>query len=183
MTRLLLTSFVLVLVFAGASLWSPQDVLACSCEPPVDAETEYKRVDYVFSGEVTQITGPDSDNYLEINIDVSTSWKGVDHQAIGVGTPAYGDACGYNFSEGGEYLIYASENDARVGPEIITGVCSRTAPLYVADEDLLVLGTGTDTEALEEGTHQDGLDLWVLFGSIALFLAIVIAITLLRRLR
>ncbi len=135
----------------------------------------------MFSGEVTQISGPDSDDYLEVRIDVTTSWKGVDHQAMRVGTSAYGDACGYSFSEGGEYLIYASDNDARIGPDVITGVCSRTAPLAGADDDLQVLGTGTDAEALEEGTQQDGLDLWVLFGSIALFLVIVVVITLLRR--
>jgi hypothetical protein len=43
----------------------------------------------------------------------------------------------------------------------------------------LMLATNTN----DSSQSGEGMDIWVLFGSIALFLAIVVAITLLRRLR
>ena len=171
------------LAFAVVMLVTSQDAHACSCDPPVSTDQEYDRVDYVFAGEVAEIGDPDSDDYLDVLFEVSESWKGVDHRKITIGTPAYGDACGFDFNEGGEYLVYASDNDARYGPDIVTGICDRTNSLALVDEDLVVLGTGTTADDLEEGEQQDGLDLWVLFGSIALFLAIVVMITLLRRWR
>jgi hypothetical protein len=101
-----------------------------------------------------------------------------------LGTADQSDACGYSFQEGANYLVYARENTARYGPSIVTGICHRTEILSLANDDLQILGTGTDAEDLEPGEQQDdGLDLWLLFGSIALFLAIVVAITLLRRWR
>jgi hypothetical protein len=44
-----------------------------------------------------------------------------------------------------------------------------------------VLDVAVSTQTSDQA--GEGLDLWVLFGSIALFLAIVVAITLLRRWR
>jgi hypothetical protein len=115
---------------------------------------------------------------------VIEAWKGVEHQEISVGTPADSAACGYPFSEHQEYLVYASVNETRTGPDFITGICNRTNPLASANEDVLVLGTGTQADDLDPGEQTgEGLDLWVLFVSIALFLALVVAITLLRRWR
>jgi hypothetical protein len=180
----LIIGFVAIIIaLAGAGSASVQDAHACSCEPPLEPEEEYERVDYIFAGEVVQISDPDSDNYVDVHFEVSKSWKGVGHREISFGTAADGDACGFDFSEGSEYLVYASDNDAGYGPDIVTGICRLTGPLIPADDELMVLGTGTDAEELEEGEQGNGLDLWVLFGSIALFLAIVVAIQLLRRWR
>jgi hypothetical protein len=172
----------IVVAIIGLGSWNAPTTWACSCPPPLDPEEAIVDADYVFAGEVADIGNPDSDNYLNVSFRVSEAWKGVDHQEISIGTAADGDACGYSFSEGSTYLVYARDNQARYGPDLVTGICNRTDSLSLADDDLRVLGTGTESDDLEPGQQGgDGLDTWVLFGSIALFLAIVVAITLLRR--
>jgi hypothetical protein len=44
---------------------------------------------------------------------------------------------------------------------------------------LILVSAGVDD--LEPADQEEGLDLWVLFGSLALFLIIVVVITMLRR--
>jgi hypothetical protein len=182
-SSILLTLAVTLGIVGGLTGWSAPNASACSCPPPPEPEDAVENADYVFAGEVTEISRPDSDAMREIAFTVSRAWKGVEHQEITIGTPQEGSECGYPFEGGSDYLVYASQNTTRSGPDIITGICNRTEYLSLADNDLLVLGEGTDVDDLNPGESGDGLDLVVLFGGIALFAAIVVTITVLRRWR
>ncbi|MBA2362668.1 MAG: hypothetical protein H0V86_03965, partial [Chloroflexia bacterium] len=76
---------------------------------------------------------------------VERSWKGVDTERVGLSVQlgAVGGTCEYKFQQGQSYLVFASRlNDA---PEaaLRTNICTRTAPLAAAGEDLRLLGPAT----------------------------------------
>jgi LPXTG-motif cell wall-anchored protein len=72
--------------------------------------------------------------------------------------------CGYPFEEGETYLVYAHSD----GTPLTTSLYHRTQALERAEEDLDVLGTGSEVE--EETTTSDGDD----FNSAMLLLGAVI---------
>jgi hypothetical protein len=71
-----------------------------------------------------------------VSFRVSEVWKGPERETLEVNTPSQGPACGYRFSEGREYLVYAW------GKKLEVNSCGRTTPLSEARADLEVLGDG-----------------------------------------
>ena len=63
-------------------------------------------------------------------------WKGPERETLQVTTPRGGAACGYSFSEGREYLVYA------MGKKIKVDSCGETTLLSEASADLEVLDNG-----------------------------------------
>jgi hypothetical protein len=70
---------------------------------------------------------------------VDRAWKGVNKGTARVFTSSQSAACGYRFSKGHTYLVYASGNSRG---RLSTNICSRTKRLKDAREDLDQLGAG-----------------------------------------
>jgi hypothetical protein len=109
--------------------------LACSCPEPPPPRTELVQADAVFAGEVTSIRGDDL--RLQVVMDVADVWAGEIHERQLVMTEADSAMCGVPFAEGGSYLVYAREGSTGA---LGTNLCSRTALLADAAEDLAALG-------------------------------------------
>jgi len=110
---------------------------ACSCMPPGTPLAEMEKSDAVFSGEVIDVKTDDST--LTAKISVKESWKGMDSKEVTVNTAIDSAGCGVNFETGKEYIVYASLEEGKY----ITSLCSRTAELAYAQDDLKELGEGT----------------------------------------
>lgn len=129
-----------------SSIGACREAFGCSCvepQPPAEALEENKTV---FSGKVVII---DSNEFgKSVTFDVDRAWKGVTKDRVTVATPANSAACGYEFEEGKEYLIYSHDDDETLDVTI----CSRTQPLDEATADLIVLGEGYQpVQASDEG--------------------------------
>lgn len=118
----------------------PSRVGACSCGDLPSVADELSVSGLVFRGIVTSIDFDEDRSYLEIDFDVLTVWKGAIVKKAVVFTGHGGGDCGYHFMEGGEYLVYASEEAPWVG------ICGRTAPFAVGVSDLRELGPGTEID-------------------------------------
>ena len=96
----------------------------------------------MFAGEVVdtrELNGGQPDSEVVARIEVSEVWKGEVHEVVEVRTAADGAMCGVGFEVGREMLVYAGGgDDGAFG----THLCTRTAPLERAEEDLAALGQG-----------------------------------------
>src|SRR5687768_1159900 len=112
---------------------------ACQCagtQPPCEA---YWNASAVFVGTVTFSTttrikesGAESTRRL-VRFHVDRQLRGLEASEVEVVT-GFGDAdCGYGFRLGGQYLVYADQNDEKM---LSTSICSRTRPLSEASADL-----------------------------------------------
>jgi MYXO-CTERM domain-containing protein len=93
----------------------------------------------VFTGEVTDIAPNQATRFggLEITLRVKRVWKGDPEREIKVHTAGSSAACGYTFVRGETYLVYAVRDNA---DPMRVSLCSRTAPVANAKEDLRFLG-------------------------------------------
>ncbi len=129
----------IVVVFLGlASLAYAPEARACSCmqlTPSEGLTSSYA----VFTGEVIEIEKNTATRFggLEVTIRVKQMWKGDPSEELKVHTAGSSAACGYSFMEGETYLIYAIRDDA---DPLRVSLCSRTAPIEQAKEDLDFLG-------------------------------------------
>jgi len=129
----------IVLLFLGlASLTYAPKARACSCMKLTPSEGLTSSV-AVFTGEVTDIEKNQATRFggLEVTLRVQKVWKGDAAQEVKVHTAGSSAACGYSFAEGVTYLVYAVRDDA---DPLRVSLCSRTAPLNQAKEDLDFLG-------------------------------------------
>jgi hypothetical protein len=134
---------------------------ACSCVPPRSPSEEFTKSDAVFSGKVVRIYET-TRKELEIGervsqravvFSVNRTWKGVDETHVVVYTGFGGGDCGYPFEVGKEYLVYAYDDT-----DLVTGICSLTKPLSLAQSDIEAFGKGkppTQHVAAEE-LNEDG---------------------------
>ena len=83
---------------------------------------------------------------MQVTFAISKVWKGTDQPTIEVLTSASSASCGFEFVQGEEYLVYASESEGRLQ----TNLCSRTALLAMAGDDLAVLGAGSTPSSADE---------------------------------
>ena len=93
----------------------------------------------VFSGEVTAIDKNTATRFggLEVTLRVHQVWKGPAEKELKVHTAGSSAACGYAFVKGTTYLVYAVRDEA---DPLRVSLCSRTAPLDHAKDDLEYLG-------------------------------------------
>jgi hypothetical protein len=148
--RLLLIVSILTLLFA----FNTVPAWACSCAPPPPPGEARDGSAAVFAGQVTAIEAPgpvggliNSADPVKVTVQVSQVWKGSLNSTLVVTTARDSASCGYSFDLGGEYLVYAYDAEG----ELNTNLCSRTAPLQSAGEDLNVLGEGAAPPQLESG--------------------------------
>lgn len=187
--RVLIPGLLATLVLAGVlSLMSVPDAHACTCVPSPPPGEALEQAQEVFSGEVVEVT--EAPGGIAVRFNVSEAWKGVDEREIEVGTPRGGSAaCGFEFQEGNEYLVYTSERQSSDDPDSVTGLCYRTAALADAGEDLDALGEGTpaaelaavDSNGTDGGGESFGTSVWLMGGSATLVAFILMAVRLLRR--
>jgi hypothetical protein len=109
--------------------------LACSCLPPAPPLTALKEATAVFTGKVIQVKSTEN-LQLQVIFLVENVWKGTPRQRIAITTANNSAACGFAFSEGEKYLVYAYQNTNR----LTTNLCSRTKLFSNAGEDLEALG-------------------------------------------
>lgn len=182
---------IVFLVFCHSLFFNPQPVAACSCIKAGPPPVEFNKYTAVFSGTVTYITDKrnfgiimieeamrlagfhPSIYYMErfwgykVTFAVSKSWKFVEATSIQVDTGYGMGDCGYNFFVGNDYLVYASRAHGNPGGYLVTSICSRTAELSQAADDLSYLNT-LPTLKLKPASHG----IWGYMGGFA-FLALV----------
>ncbi len=146
MTRVVGVALVLAALWFLGSLAA---VHACKCVVPGSPTEELEKFDAVFAGKVVSVSHSFDSNvtpykpgdHTTVGIDVSTVWKGVVHERMYITTPPTGGSCGFAFSEGGQYIVYAFVS-ASTDSGYQVSICSRTALLRDAQADLEALGAG-----------------------------------------
>lgn len=133
-----------MIVGAAVLLLMPlaEEALACSCVqsgPPCQAAWT---ADVVLSGTVRsleRIEGSGADAVFErvrVTFDVEQGYINAPSGVVEVATGSGGGDCGYRFTVGKRYLVYAWK---RAPSGLTTGICSRTRPIEEAGEDLKYL--------------------------------------------
>lgn len=117
---------------------------ACSCMMSTPAE-HYERAEVVFSGTVTAVSEPDRNRIIGYTFDVDQEWKGDVGSSVLILSHQDSATCGFNFSEGGEYVVFAYTRDGTTSSsynnELWTGLCTGTASIRNATETLAYLKT------------------------------------------
>ena len=187
------------LVLIVGALWTlgnPGPVHACKCAQPGSPSEELEKFSAVFAGRVVSIQhsyDPDGvsvtpEDRSIVGIEVSAVWKGIVHEDMYITTPPTGGSCGFSFIEGEEYIIYAYDSPYADGG-YTSGICSRTAPLGQAQEDLDALGEGHSPQSgtsgpLPEQPQQPTLSrAWSIILTIAVIVAVggIVAFAAVRR--
>ena len=187
-TTRLLTGLLSVALLVGALLaLLPDCASACTCaaiggSPQQRAERALKESSAVFAGEVVDHKRGDTIwggvPSTTVSFRVSEVWKGPKRETLEVSTPSQGIACGYSFSEGPKYLVYADD-------KMIVDVCGETKPVSEASELVEALGNG-ETPGEGGGVLVDtsgGFPPLGLVGMIGLGVAAVSMVALLRLVR
>lgn len=114
---------------------SARGVFGCSCTPPGPACVELGKAGAVFAGTVTSSVlenGADGRS-TRYSFDVIEAFRGVHGPVVTTNSALM---CGYRFEVDRQYLVYATAG--KTGLQTY-GVCTRTAPLEAAEEDLAFL--------------------------------------------
>ena len=141
------------LVVSMVGLWfltSPASGHACSCGRLGTPQEALAEAELVFRGTVTSIGQGDeernvavqSDVAMQLDVavqfDVRTVWKGLELSTVTLSTPSNSAACGIAFEQGVEYVVYVYEGNR-------VGLCTRTARVEFAAEDLAAFASGVQT--------------------------------------
>lgn len=131
------------LSFVALLILTAERAAACTCDLPPFGKTVAQQVnearknaEAVFSGRVLKLVDDPNLSYVEATFQVEGAWKwdGAGEVVVRTGR---GGSCGFPFTAGESYLVYAYKN----GGEILwTNICQRTAKLSAAADDLKVLG-------------------------------------------
>lgn len=140
-----MTALPLLLSAALSAAPCPPAAARCSCVPPGPPREALAQAEAVFSGRVVSVgeeqSGGNPDQpYLEVRIVPQRRWKGAAADTVTVLTPPNSAVCGFAFETGREYLVYAEGGDG-----LRVFLCSRTAALADAGEDLAALGAPAAT--------------------------------------
>ncbi|KGR74207.1 hypothetical protein [Ureibacillus sinduriensis] len=151
---------------------------ACSCVEPGSAVEELVESDFVFLGEVININDPDrnaifksSTNLLEIKFVVLDIWKGVNESEVLLYTEWDSASCGFQFSMDTQYLVYGTSLDGKKS----VNLCSNTANLAQASDDLLELGEGKKPSGVMNLGAEDepSMDILISIFSVVVLLIII----------
>ena len=131
-----------ILQFIGSLLFlvaSASTSLACTCmHLRGDPAAGFAAASAVFAGKVIDITEGESSplapwlKTLAVKFRVEKSWKLVRKDVVTVFTVNTSSLCGFPFSVGERYLVYAHG----LGTALSTDICTRTRLLLDAQEDL-----------------------------------------------
>ena len=120
-------SFVFALLFIGTGgIASPTPAQACTCPSKAELEEALEKSSLVFVGSVKdKRVNPLKAEESEVRFTVTRKLKGFEEvptSTVLVYTPIDPEYCGYNFSPGMEYLVFATGTPAHFR----TDTCSRT---------------------------------------------------------
>ena len=140
-------------------LGNPAQVHACKCAEPGTPSEEMEKSSAVFAGRVISVRhsyDPDAasvspEDRATVGFDVNSVWKGAVHEEMYITTPPTGGSCGFTFTEGEEYIVYAYDSSYADGGYTV-GICGRTALLQQAQADIDSLGGGWGGYAPQAGT-------------------------------
>ncbi len=128
-------AFCLVIV----SLAMTEDAFACTCAAPATTEKAFRQSSAVFHGRVKQISRPFLDRIgitnsglYHVRFEIIKSWKTAGSGEFVVKTRLSGEACGYPFETGQDYLVYV----AKIFGSIETGICTGTREIAGANSEL-----------------------------------------------
>jgi hypothetical protein len=139
--RRLWIALALLVVLGAGALQQPRAAYACSCmapPPPLEARDGSAAV---FAGQVAGIT-PNGPSGVLVTFDLQQSWKGPAGPQLTIATGADSAGCGFTFTQGEQYLVYGFAQEG----QLWTSLCSRTAPLANAGDDLAALGAGNQVD-------------------------------------
>ena len=148
MRTLAFTTLALITLVIWGGL-SPESAYACDFEEPPPPEEALDEAAAVFSGQVTGIAPVDDDpseQFEAVTFHVDRAWKGVEQSPVTVETHQDEATRGYPFEDGESYLVYAYGGETF----LTTALYHRTTLLERADEDLDVLGQGSEVTAQAE---------------------------------
>jgi hypothetical protein len=122
----------------------PQEGEACVCDMPNPPCAAVWAADAIFAGTVRQIDdvatpGPHggvSESKI-VTFEVERGFVNAAPGRLQVVTSAWGASCGYRFTLGQQYLVYAYASDGNTA--LVASRCSRTRPIEQAEEDLRYL--------------------------------------------
>lgn len=159
----------LLAMIAGALLLAPGQAWACSCAMPGTPAEELARSEAVLAGRVVGLNVPQgavigTGDPVHVVFEVERVWKGPAYHSLVIVTARSEVSCGYSFEVGQEYLVYAYAAES----ELHTSICSRTALLAAAGEDLAALGPGMALLPAEPAAPPD-------IGSLAVPLILILA--------
>jgi hypothetical protein len=132
--------FAIALALASLLLTSPA-VFACKCRPPAPPKDALAESFAVFTGKVTSVEKA-GEFQIAVTLKVRGVWKGVKDKEVTLYTANHSAACGVEFKEGVEYLVYADQQKNGDRVALSTNSCTRTRSLDNAAEDLKELGAG-----------------------------------------
>ena len=125
------TVFIFTLALGLVGVAANYPAFACECKRNNSVEQEFSDSKSVFVAKVIEIKDSKPDAFVTLRVE--KMWKGVKTETIVVLTDNRGKGCGYIFSKGERYLVYAFEDrDGRLR----TDVCTRTADTNSAASDL-----------------------------------------------
>ena len=132
----------ILMIAASLFIISAESAQACSCMRATP-EQHFESANAVFSGRVVNVITPRRNTQRpqfsfpqkRVMFEVSDVWKGQERRRLMVMTSDSSASCGFNFTEGESYLVYASRSDNR----LTTSLCSGTKLLSQAQEDLRML--------------------------------------------
>ena len=144
-------------------LGNPGQAHACKCAQPGTPSEELEESSAVFAGRVVSVRhsfDPDAasvsrEDRTTVGFEVSTVWKGTVHEDMYITTPPTGGSCGFTFVEGEEYIVYAYDS-AYCDDSYTVGICSRTALLGQAQDDIDAFGEGHAPQAGTGGSAPEG---------------------------
>lgn len=177
-----------LLVLIGVIVLS-SSASACSCLPPGPPAEERNASDAVFAGTVDAITDSTTGEFMSpaqdktVTFAVSTVWKGPEQETVDVVTADSSASCGFPFEEDASYLVYADRADDR----LTVSLCSRTAQLENADEDVAALGDGISlapsAQPAEDGSMKRPViaDQHIVLGVVLFLVAAVLLVLVYRR--
>ena len=156
---------VLSLALVISVLWflgNPDQVHACKCAVPGSPSEEFEKFSAVFAGKVISIHHSFDLNAATVSPEdrttvgflVSTVWKGTIYEDMYITTPPTGGSCGFSFTKGEEYIVYAHDSAYADGSGYTVSMCSRTALLGQAQVDIDALGAGRAPQAGTGGAPQ-----------------------------
>lgn len=149
-----------------ALLMFPKPAHACTCASSGSPREAMADADAVFFGKVAAIQTPSprlkngewvisSADPVTVEFDVIKVWKGSLRKIMTIETERSEISCGFEFKEGRRYVVYAYDG--------YTGLCTRTAPAWLAIHDFAALGSGQEPESpaapdgkLSESPTSDG---------------------------
>ena len=127
-----------------AGILAVRAAMACSCADPGPPCRAFPQADAAFVGKVQEIDErgeagtPGAVRRVRFLVEENFRGAGVKPGAsLEVATGFGGGDCGYGFERGERYLVYAQHHTG--GASLYTGICSRTAKLADADDDLAYL--------------------------------------------